>query len=176
MGGYVNFSLGSDPNLQTDSLYSLIFGNEPLRLLISGVIRQQVFPSDFPIELREYGTDSRGMDCHSDIQMYQDLETNLEVVVTLSNHGLSELYWYDREGNKKSIYPLANSITIVRPSGPIHCVSPTKGGNREILKFIMVGSYDKSRWFTEYVDNACSENNPNLIAVYKRRAKISDEL
>ena len=30
-----------------------------------------MWPSDFPIELREYGRESKGMGCHPDLQMYK---------------------------------------------------------------------------------------------------------
>ena len=168
IGGYVHFSQNAEPISQANSMYSLIYGNEPLRLLISGIIDRAVYPSDFPIELREYGSDSKGMPCHADIQMYGDLLTNLEIVVTLTNQGSSEMYWYDREGKRRSVHPKANSLTIVHPSAAVHCVTPTRGGPREILKFIMVGSYAKSEWFNMYVDNICGITNPNVQAVRQR--------
>lgn len=173
LGGYVHLSESVEPKDQTSSLYSLIFGNEPLRLWISAVVGTTLFPSDFPIELREYGNQSRGMACHSDVQMYADVEKNLEVVVTLSNHGQCEVSWFDRDGVKHSVWPAPNSITLVKPNAAVHCVSDTKGGFREILKFIMVGDYSKHRNFFDYVDNPCTKANPNVRALKKRRLERS---
>lgn len=170
MGGYVHFSSSTTASAQRDSLYSLLFGNEQLRLLVSSVVGTSVHPSDFPIELREYGPYSRGMSCHADIQMYKELKSNFELVVTVSNKGECEVYWFDRNNVKHSVWPEPNSLTIVHPNAAVHCVSPTKGGPREMLKFIMVGSYEKSNSFYNYVDNRCGSNNPNVQAIEKRRA------
>ena len=161
MGGYVHYTTGLDILEQRSSLYSLIYGNEALRLWISAVTGVNVFPADFPIELREYGENSRGMPCHADVQMYTDVTKDFEVVVTLSNYGKCEVYWYDRDNVRKSVWPAPNSITIVQPEAAIHCVGDTQGGYREILKFIMVGNHMKHRNFFHYVENKCSEANPN---------------
>ena len=169
MGGYVHFSTSSTASSQRESLYSLIFGNEPLRLVVSSIVGTEVHPSDFPIELREYGEHSRGMGCHADIQMYKDLKSNFELVFTVSNKGECEVFWYDRNNLKHSIWPEPNSLTIVHPNAAVHCVSATKGGPREMLKFIMVGTYEKSHSFYHYVENQCGSNNPNVRAVLKRR-------
>jgi hypothetical protein len=170
MGGYVHLSQSEPVLTQRNSLYSLIFGNEGLRLLVSSIVGTVVHPSDFPIELREYGQHSRGMGCHADIQMYRDLKSNFELVVTVSNRGECEVYWYDRDNVKHSVWPKPNSLTIVHPNAAVHCVSPTKGGPREMLKFIMVGSYDKSHSFYDYVDNRCGPYNSNVRAIQKRRS------
>jgi hypothetical protein len=175
MGGYVHFSSFQPAENQRESLYSLIFGNEELRLLVSSIVGAMVHPSDFPIELREYGAESRGMGCHADVQMYGDLRTNFELVLTVSNHGKCEVYWYDRNNIKHSVWPEPNSLTIVHPNSAVHCVGPTFGGAREMLKFIMVGSYDKSKSFFEYVDNRCESSNPNVRAIQKRRSKSTDD-
>lgn len=152
-----------------NSIYSLIYDNEPLRLWISAVTGRMVFPADFPIELREYGSTSRGMPCHSDIQMYSQAVADFEIVVTIQNRGDFEVIWYAPDGTKKSVRPKANSITIVKPGGAVHCVGPSGGGNREILKFIMVGSHEKGEEFAEYVQNSCYHNNPNVLAVSSKR-------
>ena len=170
LGGYVHHP--KDVSLEkqvSSSLYSLIFGNEPLHLWVSSVVGVPMFPSDFPIELREYGGNSRGMACHSDIQMYEDVSRNLEVVFTLSNFGKCEVYWYDRQNVKHSVWPEPNSITLVQPDSAVHCVSDTQGGYREILKFILVGDYRKHRYFYDYVDNICSKSNPNVLMLNNRR-------
>ena len=176
LGGYVHFTSGVPPGDQQSSLYSLIYGNEPLRLWMSAIVGTPLFPADFPIELREYGNHSRGMPCHADVQMYANVSSNIEVVVTLSNHGLCEVSWFDRNNVRHSVRPEANSITLVQPDAAIHCVSDTKGGFREILKFIMVGDYRKHSSFYQYVDNKCSKQNPNVKAVKARRKERSKKV
>jgi hypothetical protein len=177
MGGYVHFSPSGPAESQRESLYSLIFGNEELRLLVSSIVGAAVHPSDFPIELRQYGAESRGMGCHADIQMYKELKTNFELVLTVSNLGKCEVYWYDRANVRHSVWPEPNSLTIVHPASVVHCVGPTQGGVREMLKFIMVGSYGKSKSFYDYVDNQCDSSNSNVKALQKRRATAeNDEL
>jgi hypothetical protein len=175
LGGYVHHSKNVSFEEQKSSLYSLIFGNEPLRLWVSAIVGVPHFPSDFPIELREYGNNSRGMACHSDVQMYADVTRNLEMVVTVSNYGKCEVYWYDRENVRHSVWPAPNSITLVRPGSAVHCVSDTKGDYREILKFILVGDYHKHPNFYDYVDNACSKSNPNVSMLKKRRIQRTKE-
>lgn len=176
MGGYVHLSSSKPVSSQRESLYALIFGNEALRLLVGSIVGTPVHPADFPIELREYGPYSRGMGCHSDIQMYKELKSNFELVVTVSNKGECEVYWYDRNNIKHSVWPEPNSLTIVHPNAAVHCVSPTKGGPREMLKFIMVGSFDKSHSFYDYVENRCGSHNPNVRAIEKRRSFTATEV
>ena len=169
LGGYIHLSKSLPLAEQRDSVYSLIYGNEPLRLWISAVTGTPLFPADFPIELREYGPNSRGMGCHADIQMYADLDKNYEVVVTISNHGDCEVYWFDKKGRRQSVKPSANSITIVQPNSAVHCVTGTRGGAREMLKFIMVGRYQKHADFYKYVANSCSASNANVRGLANRR-------
>ena len=173
LGGYVHHSQDIPIERQMTSLYSLIYGNEPLRLWMSAVTGTPVFPADFPIELREYGNSSKGMGCHADVQMYGDVMKIFETVVTLSNHGKCEVYWYDRDNVKHSVWPAPNSITIVRPNAAVHCVTDTQGGFREMLKFIMVGDYAKHENFFRYVDNRCSKENRNVRLLAKRRKERS---
>merc|ERR1711920_838120 len=57
LGGYV-----LDHSLLESSLYRLIYGNEPFRRWVSQVHGEgEMWPSDFPIEVREYGPESKGM-------------------------------------------------------------------------------------------------------------------
>ena len=172
IGGYVHLASGLPVSQQKDSLYNLIYANEPLRLWISAITGQNVFASDFPIELREYGNQSAGMQCHSDVQMYADERKNFEVVVTVSNHGKSDLHWFDRRMNEKVIRSRPNSITVVRPNAAVHCVGEAGGGFREILKFIYVGTYRKHANFFRYVRNKCSNKNPNVKSVKSRRFEV----
>ena len=171
LGGYVHHSDSLPLESHKSNFYSLIYGNEPLMIWASAVVGEALFASDFPIELREYGNNSRGMGCHADIQMYRNESLNIEVVVTLSNYGKCEVSWYDRENVKHSIWPKPNSITLVKPNAAVHCVSDTFGGYREILKFILVGDYVKHPNFTNYVRNKCSAVNPNVRMLSSRREK-----
>lgn len=143
---------------------------------ISAITGVAVFPADFPIELREYGPDSKGMPCHSDVQMYKHASNDFEVVVTLSNLGECQLYWYDRDNIRHSVWPAPNSITIVRADAAVHCVSEAKGGHREILKFIMVGNYLKHAHFFHYVKNTCGSNNLNTQVLNSRQIEQSIHL
>jgi len=174
MGGYIHLTPEVAPDKQHESLYNLIYANEPLRLWISAVTGENVFASDFPIELREYGNQSRGMACHSDVQMYANVSLNYEIVVTVSNHGKSDLTWLDRSNIKRTIRSQANSITIVQPNAAVHCVGDSGGGFREILKFIFVGTFHKHPNFFQYVRNKCSAVNPNVKKVRARRIELRD--
>lgn len=129
LGGYVHLNEEIPVAEQTESLYSLIFGNEPLRRWISAIANKNFFPSDFFIELREYGPNSKGMPCHSDLQMYADGAGDMEIVVTLSQDPTSEcnVTWYDKNNRKHSVRPAPNSITLVMANSAVHCVTPTNG-------------------------------------------------
>ena len=168
MGGFV--PLSKCPT----SFYSLLFSNEEMLKLVSAVASgntRNFFPSDFPIELRQYGKKSRGMPCHSDLQMYADLEGDLEIVVTMRHEDSSqcEISWWDLKGIEHRVRPAENSLTIVKPNSAIHCVSSTAGGEREILKFILVSDYRKPRGFQYYTENECDlEKSPNARAIAKR--------
>lgn len=128
-----------------------------------------MWPSDFPIELREYGDRSAGMGCHPDLQMYAREDLDLEFVVTLDNDSECEVTFYDREQKKHMVKPKANSLFMVRPNSATHCVSATKGGSRTILKFIFVGDYTKGRQFAMYTVNECGDDNPNNQMLLARR-------
>jgi len=175
LGGYIHHSDSFPLESHTTNLYSLIYANEPLMLWASAVVGENLFASDFPIELREYGNNSKGMGCHADIQMYRNVSLNIEVVVTLSNHGKCEVSWYDRENVRHSVWPRPNSITLVKPNAAVHCVSNTLGGFREILKFILVGDYRKHPNFSMYVDNRCSGTNSNVKMLGIRREERRSE-
>ncbi|EER16891.1 hypothetical protein Pmar_PMAR004743, partial [Perkinsus marinus ATCC 50983] len=101
--------------------------------------------ADFPMELREYGRKSKGMPCHADLQMYKSMETDWEVVVTVSNSAESrcEFTWTNKNGEKRVVRTTANSVTLVRPNSAVHCVTSTAGGRREMLKMIFTGDYRK---------------------------------
>ena len=67
------------------NLYELIYESEELREWVSKINGHQMFPSDFPIELRQYGAESQGMPCHRDLLMYKNATLDLEFVYTIDN-------------------------------------------------------------------------------------------
>jgi len=172
IGGFVQVPETANPET---SLYSTIYANEELFDWVGKIAgSRNFFPADFPIELREYGPKSRGMACHSDLQMYEDPEGDLEIVITLSHEkgSKSRVKWFDRAGKEKSVRPIPNSITIVKPNAAVHCVSGTRGGSREILKFILVSGYGKPAGFHRYAENACDlTQGENRRAIDRRVLK-----
>jgi len=168
LGGFVL----DHQSISNSSLYHLISGNERFRRWISTVNgRGPLWPSDFPIELREYGRKSRGMSCHQDLLMYIDQSKDIEVVMTIDNDSECTFRYYDRKQNHHDVKAERNSLTIVQPNSARHCVSPTLGGTRSILKFIFVGDYRKSAQFNAYTVNRCGANNPNRKALEFRRTE-----
>ena len=68
MGGFV-----LDYQDRKDTLYELIYGNLGLIHWVSQIYGIRMWPSDFPIELREYGPNSAGMQCHRDFLLYSNV-------------------------------------------------------------------------------------------------------
>ena len=174
IGGFVQVTF------EPSNLYSLIYANEELFDFVSEISSggtRSFFPADFPIELREYGPKSRGMQCHSDLQMYADPEGDLEIVITLTHEeaSQSQVRWFDKLEEEHNVRTEANSITIVKPNAAVHCVTGTKGGSREILKFILVSGYVKPGEFYQYASNACDTTLGENRRAIDRRAS-SDEL
>ncbi|KAF4738476.1 hypothetical protein FOZ62_023577, partial [Perkinsus olseni] len=166
MGGFVGYE---------SSLYSLIFGSN-FRLWTSLVTKTgPLWGADFPIELREYGRKSEGMPCHYDRQMYRKLPLNWEVVVTLSHSRESKCRFIrlDENETEHSIWPAANSVTLVRPKSAVHCVTPTAGGRRDMLKVILTGDYRKGRIFQRFAHGQCSEENENRHLMRKRSEEMT---
>merc|ERR1712137_1155754 len=95
----------------------------------------------------------------------------IEVVMTIDNDSECTFMYYDRKQNRHSVKAEQNSLTIVQPNSAKHCVSPTLGGTRSILKFIFVGDYRKSPQFGAYTVNKCGANNPNRKALELRRTE-----
>ena len=91
--------------------------------------------NDFPIEYRKYDKNSIGMDWHKDLALF-DGEPYYECVLTVSNNSESYFEYINREGYKEKIYTKPNMLICVMPNIVPHYVSPTKSGEREILKFI----------------------------------------
>jgi len=168
LGGYV-----LDWQSRSSSLYELIYGNEPFRQYISAVTREDMFPSDFPIEIREYGPQSSGMNCHADLQLYSNNTLDLEMVFTVDNDSDCVTSFTDRNGTEHKQLTKANSLIMVRPNSAVHCVSPTRGGHRTILKFIYVGDFRKHDEFLIYTDNSCPESQENRKRLQLRREERS---
>uniref|UniRef100_A0A7S4PX75 Fe2OG dioxygenase domain-containing protein n=1 Tax=Alexandrium monilatum TaxID=311494 RepID=A0A7S4PX75_9DINO len=165
LGGYV-----LDHNPRGSSLYRLIYGNEAFRRWVSAVNGEgEMWPSDFPIELREYGPQSGGMACHPDLQMYAVPRKDLEFAVTVDNDSSCNVTYRDAKGVVHKVRTHANSVMMVRVNAAEHCVSPTNGGTRTILKFIFVGDYRKSAHFWSYTGNVCGEDNRNRQMLRQRR-------
>merc|ERR1712150_174852 len=92
-GGYV-----LDSTMGNSSLYRLFYGDEEFRQWVSRVNGHQMFPSDFPVELREYPAGSSGMGCHRDLLMYTNVTLDLEFVYTIDNFGTCISTYTDRKG------------------------------------------------------------------------------
>lgn len=168
LGGYV-----LDHKAPDTSLYRLIYGNEAFRRWVSGVNGEgNMYPSDFPIELREYGPKSAGMGCHEDLQMYAKDKKDCEFAVTVDNESPCEVTYYDVKNTKHTVITKANSVMMVRANAAKHCVSGTRGGSRTILKFIYVGDYRKSKQFWHYTGNECDDRNPNRQMIQARRDRV----
>jgi hypothetical protein len=166
IGGYV-----LDPTMRESSLYHLFYGNEEFRQWISRINGHMMFPSDFPIELREYPSGSKGMGCHRDLLMFTNATLDLEFVYTIDNFGTCISDYTNRRGEKTDVHTEANSLIMVRPNAALHCVKPSTGGHRTILKFIYVGDHRKSDQFHHYTANECPQSNPNVRNVLERRNK-----
>eukprot|EP00746_Dinoflagellata_sp_MGD_P037818 gnl/MRDRNA2_/MRDRNA2_190867_c0_seq1.p1 gnl/MRDRNA2_/MRDRNA2_190867_c0~~gnl/MRDRNA2_/MRDRNA2_190867_c0_seq1.p1 ORF type:complete len:457 (-),score=74.09 gnl/MRDRNA2_/MRDRNA2_190867_c0_seq1:217-1545(-) len=174
LGGYV---LDHHETPGTTSLYEWIYGNEPYRQFVTALNQEgEMWPSDFPIELREYGPRSGGMRCHSDLQMYAMEKKDIEMVVTLDNDSKCNVKFTDAKGQEHTVHPKRNSVTMVRPNAAVHCVSPTYGGARQMLKYIYVGNYRKAHGFEMYTVNECAADNPNRVMLEERRKQRTLEL
>eukprot|EP00931_Biecheleriopsis_adriatica_P078741 TRINITY_DN52163_c0_g1_i1.p1 TRINITY_DN52163_c0_g1~~TRINITY_DN52163_c0_g1_i1.p1 ORF type:complete len:743 (-),score=193.11 TRINITY_DN52163_c0_g1_i1:90-2291(-) len=172
LGGYI-----LDHSQHDSSLYHLIYGNEQFRQWVSAVNDEgDMWPSDFPIELREYGQQSKGMGCHPDLQMYKIEKKDLEFAFTVDNDSRCNVTFFDASGKKHLVQTKPNSMMMVRVNAATHCVSSTEGGTRSILKFIYVGDYRKSQDFWMYTENQCDERNPNRRMITDRRAsRVAEE-
>mmetsp|Transcript_86535 Transcript_86535/g.181226 ORF Transcript_86535/g.181226 Transcript_86535/m.181226 type:complete len:759 (-) Transcript_86535:234-2510(-) len=165
LGGYV-----LDHNHRNTSLYRLIYGNEQFRRWVTKVNGEgEMWPSDFPIELREYGPKSSGMMCHPDLQMYAVARKDVEFALTVDNDSKCKTTFYDANRQLHEIHTKANGLIMVRANAAEHCVSPTHGGKRTIIKFIFVGDYRKGDAFWHYTGNECNAHNSNRRLMEERR-------
>jgi hypothetical protein len=172
IGGYVVFE---PERIQagSDTLHRLFFHNEGFRQWVSAIVGGHALPADFPMELREYGTGSRGMPCHSDLLMYRNATWDFEFVFTIDNDSECKVSWQDVEGVWQEVVPEGNSLTMVQANAATHCVkcSPRRTGDehRTMLKWIYAGDLRKSRGFWSYTSNECGGSNPNVKEMMFRR-------
>ncbi|CAJ1371902.1 unnamed protein product [Effrenium voratum] len=172
LGGYI-----LDLVPANSSLYRLVYGNDPFRQWVSAVNAEgPMWPADFPIELREYGRESKGMGCHPDLQMYKVPRKDLEFAFTVDNDSRCNVTFWDLAGKQHFVQTKPNSLMMVGVNAATHCVSSTDGGTRSILKFIYVGDYRKSNEFWYYTSNECDDQNPNRQMLADRRAQRSAEV
>lgn len=166
IGGYVIDNSGHN-----STLYQLFYASEEFRQWISQINGHMMFPSDFPVELREYPSGSKGMNCHRDLLLYTNATLDMEFVYTIDNFGTCISTYDNKKGETTEVHTEANSLIMVRPNAAMHCVKPATGGHRTILKFIYVGDYRKSSEFGYYTENECPKSNLNVRTVLERRGK-----
>jgi len=166
IGGYV-----LDGHNNTNSLYKYFYENEEFRQWVSRVNGHLMFPSDFPIELREYPISSSGLVCHTDFLMYTNATLDIEILYTADNHGDCTSSFIDRFGKNVSVRTEPNSLLILRPEAAYHCIRKTIGSpHRTILKMIYIGDYRKSRGFWMHANNECGDTS-NARQLRARRVK-----
>ena len=100
---------------------------------LTGVPRLE--PSDFPVELRQYGAGA-SMGWHRDDALYSPPQT--EVILTLENTADCFTEWVCADGGRDSAWTTPNSVLLVRAGegGPSHRVTPVKRGERTIVKLV----------------------------------------
>ncbi len=152
MGGFV-----LDWKDRKNTLYELIYGNIGLMHFVSQIYGIRMWPSDFPIELREYGPNSSGMQCHKDFLLYADDQVDAEFAFTIGNDSPNhEVSYYDVAGKLHAVKPKPNSMIMVRPNASVHCAgSIDRGTSRQMLKWVYVGSYRRDHNFEQYVEETC---------------------
>lgn len=165
LGGYV-----LDPRTDNqNSFYNLIYGNFDLGKFVSELWGTQMFPADFPIELREYTTKSTGMPCHSDFPMFGVPKLDAEFLFTLFNNSTCATTFDKLDGTQGSVQSKANSLCFVRANDGTHCVKcKPSNGYREVMKWIYSGTYRKANQFASYAQNRCGATT-NSKMMKKRR-------
>lgn len=167
IGGYV-----LDEFYENDSsLYHLIYSNPSLQWWVSYVFGRRMWPSDFPIELREYGPKSRGMQCHRDLQLFADAKVDAEFAFTVENSSVEhEITYVDKEEREHKLKPKPNTLLMVRPGASLHCAGHIeKGAYRVMLKWIFTGDYARATGWEHYTRNECKETQNHRVL--KQRQK-----
>lgn len=136
LGGYV-----LDDRDREGSFYELIYANPALQFWVSSVFGKRMWPSDFPLELREYGAGSKGMGCHRDLQLFGDDMIDAEFAFTVGNNSTEhEVVFFDLKGDKHSLKPKPNTLLMVKPNASLHCAGPMEvGASRQMMKWIFTG-------------------------------------
>ncbi|CAD7972398.1 unnamed protein product [Amoebophrya sp. A25] len=168
LGGYVLDDLD-----RRGSFYDLIYRNPALQHFVSSIFSKRMWPSDFPLELREYGDGSSGMSCHRDLALYGDAYIDAEFAFTVANASPShEVTFTDLKGVKHRINPKANTLLMVRPQASLHCAGGVDPGtSRQMMKWIFTGSYKKATDFEMYATNDCGESSLSWKALMKKKGE-----
>lgn len=95
----------------------------------------------YPIEYREYDTQSQGMKWHVDKSLF--FNPYFECILTLENNTYSMFQYYDNEGVIQSVVPKPNTLICVTPNTIPHQVTPTLKGSRTILKFVVTFEHNR---------------------------------
>lgn len=108
-----------------------------------------LFASDFPMELRAYGSGAH-MPWHKDEQLY-DLP-QWECIYTVENSSDSVTQWRDDSGDLFEQRTDPNSLLAVLAEAWDHRVTPVKRGTRCIVKFAMTTSRNQLPAFRANLD------------------------
>tara|TARA_B100001094_G_C18189482_1_gene806134 strand:+ start:814 stop:1425 length:612 start_codon:yes stop_codon:yes gene_type:complete len=126
-------------NYKNNNIIYDIFYSEKYIKKIQNYVNPQIFKSDYPIEYRIYPINSKGMNIHKDILLYD--KPQYECVYTLKNSSDSYTNYIDDDGNINSIWTEPNSILIIKADSNYHSVSKLNKGKRDILKLIYSQSH-----------------------------------
>ena len=83
------------------------------------------------------------------------LHAQTEVVFTLDNDSDSRTEWVDPTGERHSVQTEPNSAIIVRAGqlGPPHRVTPSRRGERWILKLVYTSTNERSPDYATHIDS-----------------------
>lgn len=83
------------------------------------------------------------------------LHAQTEVVFTLDNDSDSRTEWVDPTGERHSVQTEPNSAIIVRAGqlGPPHRVTPSRRGERWILKLVYTSTNERSPDYAAHIDS-----------------------
>mmetsp|Transcript_14369 Transcript_14369/g.54200 ORF Transcript_14369/g.54200 Transcript_14369/m.54200 type:complete len:202 (-) Transcript_14369:461-1066(-) len=119
-----------------DKLRKLL-GREELRLA-----------PDTPAEFRSYGVGA-SMAWHRDDQLYTIPQ--VECVFTVENLSDSRTEWMVENGDQRSEWTPPNSILAFTAQGAVHRVTPLKKGRRDIVKFVLTATQERTDTYYEVV-------------------------
>ncbi len=117
-------------------LNNIVYTDPNLQRVFQELHDYQLTQSSFPMEYREYGPFSKGMNWHSDLIMYGP-SPQIEMVYTVFNDdSKTQFQWVDSNGDTQSIHPQKNDMIFVKAGGPLHRVTPLGNNKRGILKIV----------------------------------------